>query len=99
MLTEPAAHRAHEREHLATSDLGVVYVRKLLREGIRAVQRGEDPTRVIARPGLSIPTYCRNTILRIPPAATPEADRELIRNTARQQVAALLARTPQAAGV
>jgi hypothetical protein len=89
----------HEREHLATSDLGVVYVRKLLREGIKAVQRGEDPTRVPARPGLSIPTYCRNTILRIPPAATPEADRELIRNTARQQVAALLARAPQAAVV
>jgi len=89
----------HEREHLATSDLGVVYVRKLLREGIKAVQRGEDPTRVPPRPGLSIPTYCRNTILRIPPAPTPEADRELIRNTAREQVARLLARTPQPTAV
>ena len=86
----------HAREHLASSDGGVVLVRKLLRDGIRAVQRGEDPTRVAAVPGRSIPTYCRNTILRIPPAATPEEDRELIRNIAREQVAALLARSPQA---
>jgi phenylpropionate dioxygenase-like ring-hydroxylating dioxygenase large terminal subunit len=87
----------HAREHLGTTDGGVVLVRKLLREGIRAVQRGEDPRRVVPGPGLSIPTYCRNTIVRIPPAATPEADRELLRSTARQHVAALLARAPQPA--
>lgn len=87
----------HAREHLATTDQGVIFVRKLLREGIRAVQRGEDPRRVVPGTGLTIPTYCRNTVLRIPPAATPEADRELLRSTARQRVAALLARSAQPA--
>jgi len=85
----------HAREHLATTDQGVIFVRKLLREGIQAVQRGEDPRRVVPGAGLTIPTYCRNTVLRIPPAATPEADRELLRSTARERVAALLARSAQ----
>jgi nitrite reductase/ring-hydroxylating ferredoxin subunit len=89
----------HEREHLGFSDGGVVLVRKLLREGIRAVQRGEDPTRVFAKSGESIPTYCRNWIQRIPPAATPEEDRALITRIAREQVAALLARVPHAISV
>jgi hypothetical protein len=85
----------HEREHLASTDRGVIMVRNLLRDGIRAVQRGEDPRRVVPGAGLTIPTYCRNTFLRIPPAATPEADRELLRNTGRQHVAALIARPPR----
>jgi nitrite reductase/ring-hydroxylating ferredoxin subunit len=87
----------HEREHLATTDRGVIMVRNMLREGIRAVQRGDDPRRLIAPAGSVIPTYCRNTFLRVPPAPTPEADRELIRETGRQWVAKLLARTPQPA--
>lgn len=87
----------HAREHLATSDGGVILVRKLLREGIRAVQRGEDPRRVVPGAGLTIPTYCRNAFVPVPPAATPQADRELIRRTARQHVATLLARYTQAA--
>jgi len=85
----------HAREHLATSDRGVILVRKLLREGIEAVKRGEDPRRVIPGPGETIPTYCRNTVLRVPEAPTPEADRELIRETARQHVQRLLARSPR----
>ena len=87
----------HEREHLATTDQGVILVRKLLREGIRAVERGEEPRRVVPGAGLTIPTYCRNTFLRIPRAATPEADRELLRSTGRQRVAALLGRSAQPA--
>ena len=34
-----------------------------------------------------IPTHARSTILRVPPAPTPEADRELLRATARRVVA------------
>ncbi len=59
----------HAREHLGTTDRGVILVRKLLREGIEAVQRGEDPRRVVPGAGL----------------------------TARQRVAALLARSAQPA--
>jgi hypothetical protein len=81
----------HALEHLGTTDQGVIMVRKLLREGIRAVQRGEDPRRTVPVVGQIIPTYCRNTFLRIPPAPTPEAERELLRSTGRRFAAALVA--------
>ena len=81
----------HALEHLGAMDRGVTLVRKLLREGIRALQRGEDPRRAVARDGKSIRTFCRNTVLRIPAADTPEADRELVRNTGRKVAAAVIA--------
>ena len=33
----------HSEEHLTTSDVGVIMLRRLLRKQIRAVQKGEDP--------------------------------------------------------
>jgi nitrite reductase/ring-hydroxylating ferredoxin subunit len=84
----------HALEHLGATDRGVTLVRKLLREGIRALQRGEDPKRAVSSVGNAISTYCRNTVLRIPPAETPEADRELLRNTGRKVVAAVLSGQP-----
>jgi len=74
----------HALEHLAWSDTGVITVRKLIREGVRAVQRGQSPVRNPATRDGAIPTYARSTILRIPPAATREADRDLLRATARR---------------
>jgi nitrite reductase/ring-hydroxylating ferredoxin subunit len=87
----------HALEHLGATDRGVTLVRKLLREGIRTLQRGENPQRVAFSVGKTIPTYCRNAVLRIPPAATLEADRELLRNTARKVVAAVLSGQPASA--
>jgi hypothetical protein len=84
----------HALEHLAATDRGVTLVRKLLREGIRALKKGEDPKRAIASGGNTISTYCRNTVLRIPPAESPEADRELLRNTGRRVAAAVLSGQP-----
>ena len=77
----------HALEHLATSDRGVVMLRRMLRNGIRAVQRGEDPFGILREPVARIPTYAQNTILRIPPAATPETDRELLRKVANDVMA------------
>jgi phenylpropionate dioxygenase-like ring-hydroxylating dioxygenase large terminal subunit len=77
----------HALEHLATSDRGVVMFRRMVRNGIRAVQRGEDPFGLLRKPSGVIPTYSQNTILRIPPAATPEADRELLREVGRKVAA------------
>ncbi len=37
---------ARDREHLASSDQGVILIRKLIREALEAVERGEDPTGV-----------------------------------------------------
>ncbi len=84
----------HALEHLGATDRGVTLVRKLLREGIRALQRGEDPKRAASHNGKAISTYCRNTVLRMPPADTPEADRELLRHTGRKVAAALLSGRP-----
>src|SRR5262249_1997121 len=77
----------HALEHLATSDRGVVMFRRMVRNGVRAVQRGEDPFGVLRTPSGVIATYSQNTILRIPSAATPEADRELLREVGRKVVA------------
>jgi phenylpropionate dioxygenase-like ring-hydroxylating dioxygenase large terminal subunit len=77
----------HALEHLATSDRGVVMFRRLVRNGIRAVQRGEDPFGLLRSSSGVIPTYSQNTILRIAPAATSEADRELLREVGRKVAA------------
>jgi hypothetical protein len=77
----------HALEHLAWSDTGVVMFRKAIRDGIRAVQKGEDPMPQLTAANGVIPTFARSTILRVPPAPTPEADRELLRATARRVIA------------
>jgi phenylpropionate dioxygenase-like ring-hydroxylating dioxygenase large terminal subunit len=74
----------HALEHLATSDRGVIMFRKLVRDGVRAVQEGRDPFGVAPPAGQVIPTLAQNTILRIPPAATAEADRQLLREVGRR---------------
>jgi hypothetical protein len=74
----------HALEHLAATDRGVILFRKLLRAGIAAVRNGDDPPGVVRQDAGPIPTYSQDTILRIPPQATPAADRELLRETARK---------------
>jgi hypothetical protein len=77
----------HALEHLGTSDRGVIMLRRLIREGISAVQRGGDPRRVVPTPGQPIPTYGQNTILRLPPAPTRDAEERLLRETGRNVAA------------
>jgi phenylpropionate dioxygenase-like ring-hydroxylating dioxygenase large terminal subunit len=79
----------HALEHLGSTDRGVTMFRKAIREGIEAVERGEDPRGVVRIPGAKVRTSARSTVLRRPPAPTPEADRELLRRTAREIIAAI----------
>ena len=46
-----------------------------VRDGVRATARGEDP-KGLTRDGdeIPIPTYCHNTVLRVPPAPTEAAE-------------------------
>ena len=37
----------HSREHLGTSDRGVVMFRRLLRDGLKAIEAGEDPPGIL----------------------------------------------------
>ncbi|HEY3116699.1 MAG TPA: hypothetical protein VGK54_08160, partial [Chloroflexota bacterium] len=74
----------HALEHLGWSDGGVSTVRKLVREGIRAVERGEDPPGVVLAARGVIDTYAHSSVLKVPAANTPEQDKELLRETGRK---------------
>ena len=74
----------HAMERLGTTDRGVLLLRRTVREGIRAVQRGEDPKGVIRAADGPIPTYANNTVLAIPPAENHEADLRLLREVGRR---------------
>ena len=76
----------HGLEHLASTDRGVIMLRRIVRDGIRAVARGEDPPGMGAGEGKIVRTFTQDTVLRVPPAADPEEDRRLLRATGRDTV-------------
>jgi hypothetical protein len=84
----------HDLEHLGSTDKGVIMFRRQVRNGIRAVQEGKDPLGINRRDGEAIPTYCSNTVMRVPPAPTPEADRELLLSTGRKLAESYLKTPP-----
>ncbi|MBS38317.1 MAG: (Fe-S)-binding protein [Thiotrichales bacterium] len=67
----------HSREHLASTDRGVTMYRKMVRKGIRAVAKGKQPKGLLHVGGDTRPTYCHNTVARIPALDDKAADREL----------------------
>ena len=86
----------HALEHLGSTDRGVIMFRKQVREGIRAVKNGRDPKGLSRTPGEVIPTYAQDTILRIPPSATPEMDRKLLLETGEKVAAGYYVKNPPA---
>ena len=58
----------HALEHLASTDRGVIMLRRIVRDGIRAVARGEDPPGTGAGEGKIIRTFTQDIVLRVPPA-------------------------------
>jgi hypothetical protein len=77
----------HGLEHLVSHDRGIMMFRNLVRRGIRAVQRGEDPPGIVRGPHAPIRTCSQDTILHIPPAPTPAADQALLRQEGRKVAA------------
>jgi phenylpropionate dioxygenase-like ring-hydroxylating dioxygenase large terminal subunit len=71
----------HALEHLGAADRGVVMLRRIVRDGIRAVARGEAPWGTHWREGQVVRTFTQDTVRRVQPAATAEADRRLLRAT------------------
>jgi nitrite reductase/ring-hydroxylating ferredoxin subunit len=67
----PIANR--KGEHLGTTDRGVVMLRRMLTQAIRAVERGEAPPvpRLYA-PGEQVRTYCHEFVYRVDPSAGME---------------------------
>ena len=74
----------HGLEHLAATDRGVTMFRNQMRRGIRAVQAGRDPAGFCRDADAVIPTYCNDTIMRLPPAEDPATDRQCMRETGRR---------------
>jgi nitrite reductase/ring-hydroxylating ferredoxin subunit len=77
----------HDLEHLASTDRGVIMLRKILRDGIRAVESGEAPRGLKLEPGETITTYCQDTVLRVPASGSAADDRALLRQVGRRVVA------------
>jgi hypothetical protein len=73
----------HKLEHLVSSDKGVIMYRKLIRDGIRAVKSGRNPLGVHGE-SKTISTYGQDTVVKVPRAATPEADKALLREIGRK---------------
>jgi len=59
-------------------------LRKIVRDGIRAVAAGGDPKELLRKPGPPIATACQDRVLRIPPEKDAEADKQLLRETGRK---------------
>ena len=74
----------HGLEHLGTTDRGITIFRNQIRKGIRAVKAGDEPVGLFRDGGGVIPTYCNDTVVRVPPAKTPELDKKLLRETGRR---------------
>ena len=73
----------HATEHLGTSDRGVALMRRMVREGIEAVERGEDPQGVSRADDAVTPIFANEIVKHAPPAATADADKALIRQVSR----------------
>ena len=73
----------HALEHLASTDRGVIMLRRIVREGIAAVARGEDPPGTQWPADKVIPTFAQDLVLKLPPAPDPDAERKLLRATGR----------------
>ena len=81
----------HALEHLGTTDRGVVMLRRIVREGIRAVQSGEDPEFLHREEGQVIPTYSNDTIIRLPKPDSYEAEKRFLYETGRKVAEEIMA--------
>jgi phenylpropionate dioxygenase-like ring-hydroxylating dioxygenase large terminal subunit len=78
----------HRLEHLAATDRGIIMMRNMIRRGIRAVHSGAELDYPILKNGAAVPTYSHDRVVPgIPPAATPDEDKGLLREVARNVVA------------
>ena len=75
----------HAREHLGYTDQGVAMYRKLVKEGIAAVQAGKSPKGLLKKkPAKPILTYCHNTVKKVARPATEQEDRALAAEFGRE---------------
>jgi nitrite reductase/ring-hydroxylating ferredoxin subunit len=73
----------HAYENLTSTDYGVIGLRQVFRNAIRAVAEGRDPIGTLREEGQRLRTRTQNTFVRAPRAATPKEDAELLAKTGR----------------
>jgi phenylpropionate dioxygenase-like ring-hydroxylating dioxygenase large terminal subunit len=88
----------HGLEHLGATDRGVSMFRSQIRRGIRAAQADSHPAGQCRSDRGVIPTYCNDTIVRVPAAATPTMDKQLMRETGRRLAESYLEEPPLTTG-
>ncbi|MBV8457186.1 MAG: aromatic ring-hydroxylating dioxygenase subunit alpha [Acetobacteraceae bacterium] len=88
----------HGLEHLAATDRGVTMFRNLVRRGMRAVRDGAKPMGLSSDGDGAIPTFCNDTVVRLAPAGSAEADKTLMRATGRRLAESYLRQPPLLAG-
>ncbi|MES2413755.1 MAG: aromatic ring-hydroxylating dioxygenase subunit alpha [Pseudomonadota bacterium] len=74
VIVSQGRNMSRDNEHLTSADAGIVMYRRQLREGIRAVQRGETPKGLDRIAGGNIPTYAHALVKPVDPA--PSANEE-----------------------
>ncbi len=63
----------HDLEHLASTDRGVIMLRKILRDDMAALEGGAAPRGLALPPDAVIATHCQDTVLRVPPGPDDSA--------------------------
>src|SRR5262249_12325940 len=84
----------HGLEHLGATDRGVIMFRQQIRRGMRAGQAGHDPEGVYRDAGDIIPTYCNDTVVRVPPAHTAQEEQHLMHATGKTLAESYLKQPP-----
>ena len=84
----------HGLEHLGATDRGITMFRNQIRRSIREARSGADPVGLCRDSDTVIPTYCNDTVVRVPPANTPELDKQLLRETGRRLAQSYLEAPP-----
>ncbi len=74
----------HACEHLASTDKGVAFMRRMVREGIETAAQGNDPRGVIRGDTVAVPTHANETIRRVAHAGSDEAERALLHAVSRE---------------
>ena len=73
---------------------GVTMFRRQLRRGIRAVQSGEGPGVLGLDENAHVSTFCLDTQVQMPPAATPEEDTKQLRELGLRMAAEYINNPP-----
>ena len=84
MMVSQGPIAIHAYEHLTSTDYGVIGMRQMIRDGIRAVQEGRDPVGIVRDPNKVIRTRGQSTVVPCPRAETPEADEQLLKKIGRE---------------